>query len=75
MFSLAPNIVFAPNMMQNAERKHRPQDTNTAHFQSLRFCNFLTNFWTFCQKKILNKFTNITTKILYKNDNKFYIYL
>ena len=31
MFSVAPNIVFAPNMTQNAERKHRTQDTNTAN--------------------------------------------
>ena len=30
MFSVAPNIVLAPNMMQNAERKHRTQDANTA---------------------------------------------
>ena len=30
MFSVAPNIVLAPNMTQNAERKHRTQDTNTA---------------------------------------------
>ena len=30
MFSMAPNIVLAPNMTQNAERKHRTQDTNTA---------------------------------------------
>ena len=37
MFSVAPNIVFAPNMMQNAECKHRMQDTNTAHFQSPYF--------------------------------------
>ena len=36
MFSVAPNIVLAPNMTQNAERKHRTQDANTAHFQS---CN------------------------------------
>ena len=34
MFSVAPNIVLAPNMTQNAERKHRTQDANTAHFQS-----------------------------------------
>ena len=34
MFSMAPNIVLAPNMMQNAERKHRTQDTNTANFRS-----------------------------------------
>ena len=34
MFSVAPNIVFAPNMTQNAERKHRTQDTNTANFRS-----------------------------------------
>ena len=31
---MAPNIVFAPNMTQNAERKHRTQDTNTANFRS-----------------------------------------
>ena len=37
MFSVAPNIVLAPNMTQNAERKHRTQDANTAHFQSC--CN------------------------------------
>ena len=30
MFSVAPNIVLVPNMTQNAERKHRMQDTNTA---------------------------------------------
>ena len=30
MFSVAPNIVLAPNMTQNAERKHRTQDANTA---------------------------------------------
>ena len=34
MFSAAPNIVLAPNMTQNAERKHRTQNTNTAHFES-----------------------------------------
>ena len=33
MFSMAPNIVFAPNMTQNAERKHRTQNTNTAHIR------------------------------------------
>ena len=31
---MAPNIVFAPNMTQNAERKHRTQNTNTAHFRT-----------------------------------------
>ena len=36
MFSMVPNIVLAPNMTQNAERKHRTQDANTAHFQSFR---------------------------------------
>ena len=35
MFSVAPNIVLAPNMTQNTERKHRMQDTNTANFRSL----------------------------------------
>ena len=34
MFSVAPNIVFALNMTQNAERKHRTQDANTANFRS-----------------------------------------
>ena len=34
MFSVAPNIVFVPNMTQNTERKHRTQDTNTANFRS-----------------------------------------
>ena len=34
MFSMVPNIVLAPNMTQNAERKHRTQDTNTANFRS-----------------------------------------
>ena len=34
MFSVAPNIVLAPNMTQNAERKHRTQNTNTAYFKS-----------------------------------------
>ena len=34
MFSVAPNIVLVPNMTQNAERKHRTQNANTAHFQS-----------------------------------------
>ena len=49
MFSVAPNIVFAPNMTQNAERKHRTQDTNTAHFHSpehgvqiFRLCRLLS---------------------------------
>ena len=36
MLSVAPNIVFAPNMMQNAERKHRTQNTNTAPIRPLR---------------------------------------
>ena len=31
MLSVAPNIVFAPNITQNAERKQRTQNTNTAH--------------------------------------------
>ena len=31
MFSMAPNILLAPNMTQNAER--RTQDANTAHNQ------------------------------------------
>ena len=35
MFSMVPNIVLAPNMMQNAERKHRMQDANTAPIRPL----------------------------------------
>ena len=31
---MAPNIVFAPNITQNAEHRHRTQDTNTAHFRT-----------------------------------------
>ena len=31
MFSVAPNILLAAHMTQNAERKHRTQDANTAH--------------------------------------------
>ena len=34
MFSVAPNILLAPNMTQNAERK--TQDANTAHNRPLR---------------------------------------
>ena len=34
MLSMAPNIVFAPNITQNAEHRHRTQDTNTAHFRT-----------------------------------------
>ena len=45
MFSVAPNIVFAPNMTQNAERKHRTQDTNTAHFQSPPYQISLSQTW------------------------------
>ena len=33
MFSVVPNIVLAPNMTQNTERKHRTQNTNTAHIR------------------------------------------
>ena len=47
---MAPNIVLAPNMTQNAERKHRTQDTDTANFRSylILFCDsvILTNFAT-----------------------------
>ena len=41
MFSVAPNIVLVPNMTQNAERKHRTQNTNTAHIQLPRTSNFV----------------------------------
>ena len=39
MFSVAPNIVLAPNMTQNAERKHRTQNTNTAHIRLQNILN------------------------------------
>ena len=35
MFSVVPNIVLVPNMTQNAERKHRTQDANTAPIRPL----------------------------------------
>ena len=38
MFSVAPNIVLAPNMTQNAERKHRTQDANTAPIRPQKTC-------------------------------------
>ena len=40
MFSVVPNIVFAPNMTQNAERKHRTQNTNTAHIRPRKYALF-----------------------------------
>ena len=40
MLSVAPNIIFVPNMTQNAERKHRTQNTNTAHFRTLTYLSF-----------------------------------
>ena len=44
MFSVAPNILLAPNMTQNAERKHRTQNTNTAHFRSSTCgCDYLSS--------------------------------
>ena len=45
MFAVAPNIVFAPNMTQNAERKHRTQDTNTANFRSFTQVYRIICYW------------------------------
>ena len=45
MFSVAPNILLAPNMTQNAERKHRTQDANTAH-NRLRYVTFVSAIFT-----------------------------
>ena len=70
MFSVAPNIVLAPNMTQNAERKHRTQDANTApirpplcepmyHIQ-IRVNNIYS---LLCEKKGVNIF------YIFKNDN------
>ena len=42
MFSVAPNILLAPNMTQNAERKHRTQNTNTAHNRPHLSLDFIT---------------------------------
>ena len=45
MFSMVPNILLVPNMTQNAERKHRTQDTNTANFRSsIRYISY-SNLW------------------------------
>ena len=41
MFSVVPNIVLVPNMTQNAERKHRTQNTNTAHIRLQKVSKFL----------------------------------
>ena len=43
MLSVVPNIVFAPNMTQNAERKQRTQDANTAHFRTPCDCKQSSN--------------------------------
>ena len=61
MFSVAPNILLAPNMTQNAERKHRTQNTNTAHFRSSKMI-FFTSDWTKESKKLekLTKCQNST---------------
>ena len=40
MLSVASNIVFTPNITQNAERKHRTQNTNTAHFRTSLWSKF-----------------------------------
>ena len=44
MFSVAPNIVLAPNMTQNAERKHRTQDTNTAPIRPPNYLIYINFF-------------------------------
>ena len=51
MFSVAPNIVLVPNMTQNAERKHRTQDANTAHNRLLE--KLIKNFATFKHLQVI----------------------
>ena len=46
MFSVVPNILLAPNMTQNAERKHRTQDANTAHNRFRRKLHENERNWT-----------------------------
>ena len=67
MFSMAPNIVLAPNMTQNAERKHRTQDTNTANFRSsFKYLLFLN-----CRQKAVDTLalTTANVNLLFKNTN------
>ena len=40
-------------------------EKNWIYLQEHQILQFLNNFWTFCQKKILNKFTNKTTQKFY----------
>ena len=61
MFSVAPNILLAPNMTQNAERKHRTQDANTAHFRSSDQSRKTT-----CSLEILCPYKNTLFKLLTK---------
>ena len=53
MLSVVPNIVFAPNMTQNAERKQRTQDANTAHFRTQRI--FTKQKWIMCRDGFYKK--------------------
>ena len=57
MFSMAPNIVLVPNMTQNAERKHRTQNTNTAHIRlrAKLFVDMKFLLLTAVLKKLSNK--------------------
>ena len=48
MLSVVPNIVFAPNMTQNAERKHRTQNTNTAPIRPPLFATVVVASPYFC---------------------------
>ena len=62
MFSVAPNILLVPNMTQNAERKHRTQDANTAHnrLRANNFCDYIFGdrfrmLWTLGQLILLKE--------------------
>ena len=60
---MAPNILLAPNMTQNAERKHRTQNTNTAHNRppiSSFFCRMLLRFSIVCLSLKLQCPSNLT---------------
>ena len=57
MLSVAPNIVFAPNITQNAECKQRTQNTNTAHN---RLLDEVISAGTSSQLKVSNVSDNMT---------------
>ena len=68
MFSVAPNILLAPNMTQNAERKHRTQNTNTAHNRPLIFVYSNSNL-AIRNSTFLNHSTALHGSVIYGSQN------